>query len=446
MRFNKTLISKVLVFLLLIALLYIPQVPTLHADETTTESEAELNQKKREVKEKKNQKKDELAYLNTVKDGVLDEIQAIDSKISSSLEEIRDLTDKRNALENQSSFIDIKLQNAYVAEKNQYDSMKDRIKFAYENNDVEYIDALLAVKDFDEILNESEYVSKVSEYDRKQLEELLAIEEEIASYKDKLKTNISEVNDLKAAAEEEEKNLEASEAAKQELLAEYNVQIGETESEIDQLVAAEEEIEAALGAIAAAYSKAAADEVVRTVTVPTTTATVSEQTTAVVHITDASGTDATVIVTEAPTAAPTTQATTTTTYVYNGPALVWPCPVSYNITSPFGYRTSPTAGASSYHKGIDIGCPMNSQVLAAQSGTVIYAAYYGSGGNAVMIDHHNGMVTQYFHLSSYAVSVGQTVTAGQVVAYSGSTGVSTGPHLHFGVMVNGGYVNPLSFF
>ena len=444
MRFNKTVISKVLIFLILIALLYIPQVPTLHADETTTESQAELEQKKTENKNKQKQKKDELAYLNNVKDGVLNEIEALDSKISSSLEEIRNLTDKRNALENQSSFIDIKLQNAYVAEKNQYDSMKDRIKFAYENNDVEYIDALLAVKEFDQILNESEYVSKVSEYDRKQLEELLAIEEEIASYKETLKTNISEVNDLKVAAEAEEKTLEASEAEKHELLAEYNVQIGETQSEIDQLVAAEEEIEAALGAIAAAYSKAAAEETVRTV-VPTTTATVSEQTTAIVHVTDASGTDATVVVTEAPTQA-TTQATTTTSYVYNGPALVWPCPVSYTITSHFGYRTSPTAGASSYHKGVDISCPMNSQVIAAQSGTVIYAAYYGSGGNAVMIDHHNGMVTQYFHLSSYAVGVGQTVTAGQVIAYSGSTGVSTGPHLHFGVMVNGGYVNPLSFF
>ena len=120
--------------------------------------------------------------------------------------------------------------------------------------------------------------------------------------------------------------------------------------------------------------------------------------------------------------------------------------VYYNqITSYFGSRTSPVAGASSNHRGIDIACDTGAAVVAAASGTVIVAAYNYAEGNYVCIDHGGGVVTVYMHNSSLAVSVGETVTAGQQIASAGSTGVSTGPHCHFGVRVNGAYVDPLSY-
>jgi murein DD-endopeptidase MepM/ murein hydrolase activator NlpD len=125
--------------------------------------------------------------------------------------------------------------------------------------------------------------------------------------------------------------------------------------------------------------------------------------------------------------------------------MIWPLPGYSSISSGFGPRTSPTAGASSYHKGIDIPAPVGTPIVAAIAGTVITSTYGSSEGNYVQIDHGNGVVTQYMHCSSLAVSVGQTVQQSQVIAYVGSTGVSTGAHLHFGVIINGTKYNPLQY-
>ncbi|MHB8659506.1 MAG: murein hydrolase activator EnvC family protein [Solirubrobacteraceae bacterium] len=117
--------------------------------------------------------------------------------------------------------------------------------------------------------------------------------------------------------------------------------------------------------------------------------------------------------------------------------LIWP--VSGPITSPFGMRWG------SLHPGIDIGVPMGTPIKAAAAGTVIVAAYSGGYGNLVVIDHGNGLATAYAHQSQIAVSVGQRVTQGQVIGYVGSTGFSTGPHLHFEVRVNGSPVDPMGY-
>ena len=124
----------------------------------------------------------------------------------------------------------------------------------------------------------------------------------------------------------------------------------------------------------------------------------------------------------------------------------WPMPSSTYISSYFGGRDAPTAGASTYHRGIDIACDSGSHVIAAAAGTVSYTGYMGSGGITVMLDHGDGVFTVYHHLSAYSVVEGQKVEQGQVIAFSGNTGVSTGPHLHFGVRVNGDYVDPLQFY
>ena len=131
--------------------------------------------------------------------------------------------------------------------------------------------------------------------------------------------------------------------------------------------------------------------------------------------------------------------------VYTGGTFTWPAPGNYEITSYFGGRTSPVAGASSNHKGIDIACSTGDPIVAASAGTVIVATYNYAEGNYVCIDHGGGVVTLYMHNSSLAVSVGETVVAGQTIAYAGSTGISTGPHCHFGVRINGGYVDPLTY-
>ena len=123
----------------------------------------------------------------------------------------------------------------------------------------------------------------------------------------------------------------------------------------------------------------------------------------------------------------------------------WPVPGYSTITSYFGNRNAPTAGASTNHKGIDIACDTGASIVAASSGTVIVSTYNVAEGNYICIDHGGGVVTVYMHNSQLLVSVGETVTAGQTIALAGSTGYSTGPHCHFGVRVDGTYVDPLGY-
>ena len=130
---------------------------------------------------------------------------------------------------------------------------------------------------------------------------------------------------------------------------------------------------------------------------------------------------------------------------YSGGALLWPCD-STIITSEFGYRIHPLTGIYTGHTGIDIGCSMNSPIYAAEAGTVILSEWYGGYGYAVVVDHGGGITTLYGHNDYCIAQVGDRVERGDVIASSGNTGWSTGPHLHFEVRVNGDYVDPMGYF
>lgn len=130
---------------------------------------------------------------------------------------------------------------------------------------------------------------------------------------------------------------------------------------------------------------------------------------------------------------------------YVGGVMTWPTPGIYRITSPFGYRIHPILNTKKLHTGIDIGVPQGTAVVAAQAGHIIYSDWYGGYGLVVMIDHGGGIVTLYGHNSKLIAKVGQYVEKGQKISLSGTTGLSTGPHLHFEVRVNGQYVDPLTY-
>lgn len=133
------------------------------------------------------------------------------------------------------------------------------------------------------------------------------------------------------------------------------------------------------------------------------------------------------------------------TGAYVGGELGWPAPSSTRITSPFGYRYHPILKIKKLHTGIDIGVSSGNSIVAANAGKVIKAAWNNSYGYMVMVDHGGGIVTLYAHNSKLLVKTGDVVTRGQKIALSGSTGMSTGPHLHFEVRVNGEYKNPMSY-
>lgn len=477
-KISKPYIAGLLVGTLVLgSITYVPaKTGTVYADEL---SEAE--DKKADATQKKKEAEAKLSRLESEKSDILDVIEQLDTEILGYEEKIAELVGQRNVLQAAATIAEDDLQNAYIAEAYQYESMKERIQFAYENGDAAYIDALLSIKEYSSITNQSEYVSQVSLYDQKQLNALMEIEKEINEYRTVIETNISEVEQLKQDAIGEQEALEVMQNGKITALEGYNQEIAATEYSIEQLAAIEAQQDANIAAIEAqAAARRAAAEAAAQQTVAQQTAqpaeTQNQQQTAqqTQQQTQQSTQPGTASPTDAAEASQNSAATTTNNSqgtadasqtannnasantnanaasatklaTYGGGGFKWPCPSSTYITSYYGARSSPTEGASSFHKGIDIGCSNGAYIVAVADGVVAYAGYMEGAGNAVIIDHGNGLSTCYFHLSGFAASVGANVTAGTTIAYAGSTGISTGPHLHFAVRVNGGYVDPMGY-
>ncbi|MDE6419803.1 MAG: M23 family metallopeptidase, partial [Lachnospiraceae bacterium] len=130
---------------------------------------------------------------------------------------------------------------------------------------------------------------------------------------------------------------------------------------------------------------------------------------------------------------------------YDGGAFAWPCPSTKLVTSEFGWRMHPVLHYNRFHNGIDIGGKYGASIVAAYDGKVVAASYTSAMGNYIMIDHGDGLYTIYMHCSQLYVSEGAYVIRGEQIAAVGSTGISTGPHLHFSVRLNGEYKNPLEY-
>ena len=130
---------------------------------------------------------------------------------------------------------------------------------------------------------------------------------------------------------------------------------------------------------------------------------------------------------------------------YGGGTFCWPAPSYTRISDDYGWRDHPILGVQQFHNGVDMAAPSGSSILAAADGEVVAASYNATMGNYVMIDHGGGLFTIYMHASALFVSTGNIVSAGDEIAAVGSTGRSTGPHLHFGVRLNGSYVSPWNY-
>ena len=130
----------------------------------------------------------------------------------------------------------------------------------------------------------------------------------------------------------------------------------------------------------------------------------------------------------------------------NPSGVIWMVPCKYTrVSSPFGYRWHPKTGEWSMHKGVDLAAPKGTPIYASRSGYVNVATYHETAGNYITINHQDGYTSVYMHMTHYVVQRGEYVKAGQLVGYVGSTGRSTGPHLHFGIHKNGTYVNPMDY-
>lgn len=273
-----------------------------------------------------------------------------------------------------------------------------RIRVMYENGDTTYMEVLLSSENFSDMLSHMEIVSQIMDYDKKVVEEYkalkLSIEQQKASLESDRKQQQDYADDLKVAYQE----IEAQKKEYKALKAKVDSNIELKKAEAERMLREQEQIN---------------DEI----------AELSRQEAAAVSSSGGGGGGK----------------------VYSG-SMTWPCPSYKRISSPYGYRTHPISGTRKLHKGLDISASSGNPVIAAASGTVVKSYFSSSYGNYVVISHGGGVMTAYAHMTRRLVSVGQRVAAGQQVGTVGSTGNSTGPHLHFEVYVGGSTVNPMNYF
>ncbi len=375
----------------------------------TAEDKASLQNAQNEKKDMestisgiKNEKKD----LEEAKESLSDYVVELDGQLM----DIQDTLSQLESMiaEKQQAVTDIKqqLREAEETEANQYASMKQRIKFMYEKGNTTYVSILFNAENFSEMLNKAEYIEEISGYDRSMLSEY-----------QNTKTSIAQ---LKTQLEDEQKTLEAAqeeatgkESEMSELIDKKNDQIEDYESDISNKEKAIKEYESDLAA--------------QNATIAALEAKIAKAEKEAMEGVSGNGVDSYTPVT------------------YSGGAFCFPCPSYTRVSDDYGYRIHPTLGVRQFHNGVDLAAPSGSPILAAQDGVVIAAAYSSTMGNYIMINHGDGIYTIYMHASSLYVSTGQSVSKGQKIAAVGSTGRSTGPHLHFSVRVNGSYVSPWSY-
>ncbi len=358
----------------------------------------ELKQQLTSITKRKEEASAKVASLRAKKNDVLAEIEQIDAEIAAAEEEIelqQQVIDELGVMIAEKS---VELAESEKREAEQYEKLKDRVRVMYENGATSYLAILLSADDFSDFLSRYEVVSQISAYDKQLLEELRRIKESIASQKASLEADKADAEEVKAGMDENKAALE--------------VKLAERQARMEEITAAE-------NAAKADYSDIAKEEE---------------------KLSDAIKKEAAELAAEAARAAAAAKASST----YVGGSFQWPLPASNNIvTCRFGMRTHPITGVYKLHTGVDLRATAGTNVYAANSGTVTRATYSAAYGNYVMIDHGGGIVTLYGHMRRLTVSKGQTVSRGTVIGYVGSTGYSTGPHLHFEVIKNGEYTNPL---
>ncbi len=377
-------------------------------------SSAELKDKLSSLEDQKAEIKKELDSTASKVSDVEKTRAALQKEITLTKEEIETVKAYIERLQQQIDVKSTELESAQKALEAKEENFSQTVRTTYEQGDISYLEVLLNSSSFSDLLNRLDIVSTIMDDNKKIVAEYTAAKEDIQQKRDDLqKTQDEQVQyqdnlnykaeELKSSEAQQKALQESLEAYQKEQKAEYERITNEMDSVSDQ-IAEQSRKEAAAAAAAAAAAKKKG--------------TTSNQVT-------------------------TTGSGTATRY---SGTFTWPLP---------GYTSPPadTAGVSirsygtrKFHKGEDIPAPTGAAIVAAASGTVTTAGWVSGYGNYTVINHGGGVMTAYGHQSAIYVSVGQTVSAGQTIGAVGSTGNSTGPHLHFEVYVNGATQSPMSYF
>ena len=358
-----------------------------------------------ELRGKYEETEGEIEAMVAQKDIIDQEIALLNEQIDVINEQITSysllIADKQDELD------DARGRLAELNEKN-----KERIQAMEEEGTLSYWSIIFEANSFSDLLDRLNMIQEIAAADQRRMQEISAVAEEVARAQEELEGEKAALEGTKAELADAQVVLEGKRAEADELLLQLIAKGEEYEAMLDESEALQDELMLEIAAKEKEYDQAKYREWLAT-SVATTRPTTSN--------TKPSG------------SAPSSSG--------------WVCPVPYyTLTSPFGMRVHPVLGYTRMHNGVDMACASGTPIYAAKSGKVTVASYQAGGaGNYVSINHGDGFSSIYMHMTRYIVSAGQYVNAGQVIGYVGSTGISTGPHLHFGISYNGSYVNPMDY-
>ena len=360
-------------------------------------TQADIDALKGDAKDLTAQRKaleEKLAALSDDKAEVMKKKELLDDQIAVQVSEIRNVESQISTYEDLIAQTQAELADAQQKEEIQYDLFCKRVRAMEEEGTVSYWSVLFKADSFTDLLDRLDAVNEVMDADQAVIDRLEALQDEISQKEAELQESKSGAEAARADLVSKKSALEKQRAEANQLIAQLAANESETEAEIDGMEEEEERIQREIQELSRklAAQQAAAGQSNRS----------------------------------------------------NPGGYIWPVDSRY-ITSTMGGRASPGGIGSTNHKGTDIGrVGYTSPIYAAKSGTVIVSQRSSSYGNYVVISHGSGNTTLYGHMSSRKVEVGQYVNQGDVIGITGSTGNSTGPHLHFEITENGVRVNPLS--
>lgn len=343
-------------------------------------------------------------------------LQALQDQLNLTQE---DITATEEVIERLEDEIATKEEEIEVAQKEldeKTELFETRMRVMYENgNEIGYLDVLFGSRSFGEMLSRMETVSEIMDNDKKIVEDYKEAKTKLETAKAEYEEDKQDQEEYKESLESKYDDLDSQREEVQALSDELESNYDKSKSEYEALTAEQDAINAEIEELSrqeAEAARKAAEEAKKN---------------------QSSGSSG-------------SSGGSSVSYTGNGELSVWPAPSGVANTSSYGWRIHPIYGTRKFHKGLDISAPSGSPVLAAASGTVVQSYYSSSYGNYTVISHGGGLMTAYAHQTSRYVSVGETVSAGQQIGTIGSTGNSTGPHLHFEVYVNGSTVNPLNYY
>lgn len=377
-----------------------------------------LKNKSSAFKSQINQTQQKLNQTNSQKATAQSEVSKLDKELAQVQAELSQLNKKLNDTSAKLKQKQAELDKAKKVKSEQYDNLKKRIRVMYEYGDSGYLEVILGAENFSDFLTRVEYANRFMNHDKELLVQYTEAERIINENVVEIANDKKTIETLKAEQVDKQQELNAKVIQKTAIVKQLNSNAATYEAQIADLEKQDKSVQALIQ-----KAQKAAEEAAKAAKAAQQSASATKRSSTA----GASGGGR--------------------VYSSNGKRFQYPVPAyaGYQPNGGYGYRGSPISGKGEFHTGLDLKATLNTDIVAAESGTVIYAGWRGGYGKCVIIDHGDGYSTLYGHNNILYVSAGQHVSRGQSIAGAGTTGYSTGVHCHFEVRINGQHTDPTGY-